>query len=65
MPSEPAKTSYAFGGWYTGLNGGGDEFTAATVVSADITVYVKWISLDSKHTVTFDADGGDRDCRLL
>ncbi|MDR1588236.1 MAG: InlB B-repeat-containing protein, partial [Treponema sp.] len=43
MPTEPAKSGYAFGGWYTKTNGGGNPFTATTPVSGDITVYAKWI----------------------
>jgi uncharacterized repeat protein (TIGR02543 family) len=56
MPVEPARSGYAFGGWYTEQNGGGDEFTASTPVRADITVYAKWTIL---YTVIFDADGGN------
>ncbi|MDR1636299.1 MAG: InlB B-repeat-containing protein [Treponema sp.] len=55
MPSDPAKTHYTFGGWYTGQNGGGTLFTATTTVTADITVYAKWkmpdnLSLDGALT---------------
>ncbi len=42
LPAEPTKNGYIFGGWYTAIGGGGTEFTAATTVSADITVYAKW-----------------------
>jgi uncharacterized repeat protein (TIGR02543 family) len=42
MPAEPAKSGYIFDGWYTAANGGGTQFTADTVVSANITVYAKW-----------------------
>jgi uncharacterized repeat protein (TIGR02543 family) len=42
MPSEPAKNSYTFDGWYTAINGGGTQFTASTTVSGNITVYAKW-----------------------
>jgi uncharacterized repeat protein (TIGR02543 family) len=54
LANEPVKSGYKFGGWYTAKNGGGEQFTAGAVVSADITVYAKWISL---WKVTFDADG--------
>jgi uncharacterized repeat protein (TIGR02543 family) len=55
MPSEPIKSGYAFDGWYTLQNGGGTRFTSSTAVSADITVYAKWIA---QWTITFDLDGG-------
>jgi uncharacterized repeat protein (TIGR02543 family) len=55
MPDEPVRSGYAFGGWYTERNGGGNEFTASTAVTTNITVYAKWAVL---YTVTFDADGG-------
>ena len=43
MPTEPTRSGYGFGGWYTAQNGGGTEFTADTLVAADITVYAKWL----------------------
>ena len=55
MPSEPTKSGYTFGGWYTATNGGGSAFTASTTVTTDITVYAKWNML---YTITLDADGG-------
>jgi uncharacterized repeat protein (TIGR02543 family) len=50
------RSGYTFGGWYTGQNGGGTQFTASTTVSDSITVYAKWTI--NQYTVTFDADGG-------
>jgi uncharacterized repeat protein (TIGR02543 family) len=58
MPSEPAKTDYFFGGWYTERNGGGSEFNESTSVENHITVYAKWLPADSEFTVIFDAAGG-------
>jgi uncharacterized repeat protein (TIGR02543 family) len=55
MPGTPTKSGYGFGGWYTSSGGGGTQFTAATTVNGDITVYAKWLN---QYTVTFDADGG-------
>jgi uncharacterized repeat protein (TIGR02543 family) len=59
MPSDPAKSGYIFGGWYTVQNGGGTQFYAETTVTGDITMYAKW-TLDSgiQYMVTFNADGG-------
>jgi uncharacterized repeat protein (TIGR02543 family) len=42
MLSEPSKSGYTFGGWYTQQNGGGSQFTADTTVTSNITVYAKW-----------------------
>jgi uncharacterized repeat protein (TIGR02543 family) len=57
MPSDPSRTHYTFGGWYTAKNGGGTEFTASTAVTGDITVYAEWTII--QYTVTFNADGGN------
>jgi uncharacterized repeat protein (TIGR02543 family) len=56
MPSEPARTNYAFGGWYTERNGGGDPFYVDTAITGNITIYAKWTVI--QYTVTFNADGG-------
>jgi uncharacterized repeat protein (TIGR02543 family) len=58
MPGEPAKDGYGFGGWYTEVDGGGNEFTADTTVIENITVYARWTV---QYTVTFNADGGSPD----
>jgi uncharacterized repeat protein (TIGR02543 family) len=55
MPSEPIRSGYSFGGWYTSTGGGGTQFTATTTVANTITVYAKWTA---QYTVTFNADGG-------
>jgi uncharacterized repeat protein (TIGR02543 family) len=55
MPPAPDRTGYIFNNWYTATNGGGSEFTAATIVTGDMTVYAWW---KAQYTVTFDADGG-------
>jgi uncharacterized repeat protein (TIGR02543 family) len=54
MPDPPARTEYNFVGWYTS-QGGGSEFTAATRVTGDITVYARWIHF---YTVSFNSNGG-------
>jgi uncharacterized repeat protein (TIGR02543 family) len=55
-PSDPARSEYTFGGWYTSTGGNGSLFTAETPVTADITVYAKWTI--KQYTVTFDAGEG-------
>ena len=41
-PANPTRNSYTFGGWFTGENGTGTEFTSATQVDSSITLYAKW-----------------------
>jgi uncharacterized repeat protein (TIGR02543 family) len=57
MPTNPTRTNYTFGGWYTEEAGGGEEFTADTEVTEDITVYAKWTIIS--YTVTFNGSGGE------
>jgi uncharacterized repeat protein (TIGR02543 family) len=42
LPENPEKNGYDFGGWFTGENGTGTAFTAATAVTGAITVHAKW-----------------------
>ena len=72
LPSDPAKTGYSFGGWFTAINGGGSQFLATTTVRASLTVYSKWTGIDgsgsggsgsgdtttTSYTVSFDCQGG-------
>ena len=56
LPPDPTKTGYVFGGWYTQMDGAGTQFTADTVVDADVTVYAQWIPVvvpPIAYTVTF------------
>jgi uncharacterized repeat protein (TIGR02543 family) len=55
--SNPAKSGYTFGGWYTEANGGGAAFTATTQVTADITVYAKWLSANA-NLASLSLDAG-------
>ncbi|RCX17158.1 putative repeat protein (TIGR02543 family) [Anaerobacterium chartisolvens] len=43
-PADPTRSSYTFGGWFTGENGSGNAFTSSTTLNSDITVYAKWAS---------------------
>ncbi|MDR1025663.1 MAG: InlB B-repeat-containing protein [Treponema sp.] len=56
MPSDPTRSGYTFGGWYTEQNGNGSQFTYSSPVTGNMTVYAQWTI--SQYTVTFDADGG-------
>lgn len=62
-PSNPTRTGYNFGGWYTDA-----ECTTAydfnTPVTEDITLYAKWnknkkpVPVDKEYTVSYDSNGG-------
>lgn len=55
--SEPSREGYAFGGWYTGAEGGtpvGE--TSVVTATEDHTLYAHWRA--EEYTVTFDANGG-------
>ena len=54
--TQPTYSGYNFGGWYTGKNGTGFEFTILTLVTDNITVYPKWDSYS--YTVTYSSEGG-------
>jgi uncharacterized repeat protein (TIGR02543 family) len=47
LPSNPGRSGHTFDGWFTDLNGGGSDFTAATPVTADTTVHAKWLSANA------------------
>ena len=48
LPTAPVKTGFVFDGWF---DADGNEFTASTPVTANLTVTAKWI--EAKYTVTF------------
>jgi len=60
LPTAPTKTGYTFGGWYTAINGRGTKFTAATPVTAAITVYAKWIDITEDPCEAYDAEAGTK-----
>jgi len=51
----PARTGYAFDGWFTAETGG-TAVTTSTVFDANATIFARWTV--STYTVTFDANGG-------
>jgi uncharacterized repeat protein (TIGR02543 family) len=58
LPVEPALTGKLFGGWFdTPESTGGTEFTTATPIIGNITVYARW-NTPPPSTVTFDLQGG-------
>lgn len=54
MPKNPVKDGYVFTGWNTAKDGSGQEFTADTIVTENITVYAQY-----KKAGTGNA-GGDK-----
>lgn len=43
LPADPQRSGYTFAGWYTtAAQTGGTQFTAATPVTGDVTVYARW-----------------------
>jgi len=56
MPDDPELDGYEFAGWFTEPDGEGDEFTGATLVNDDITVYALWEEAETHVycTVTFE-----------
>ena len=41
-PDDPTKSGYSFGGWFTGENGTGTQYTSSTAVTADVDLFAKW-----------------------
>ncbi len=54
-PGIPARTGYAFDGWYTTASGGA-QYSFNTAVYSDKTLYAHWSS--DAYIVVFDANGG-------
>lgn len=50
LPTEPTKTGLTFANWNTGADGRGTEFTAATALTSDITIYAQWVG--PVHNIT-------------
>jgi uncharacterized repeat protein (TIGR02543 family) len=57
LPTPPTRTGYTFAGWNTEADGSGDEFTATTTVTTDVTVYAQWTGIS--YQITCDKNGGD------
>jgi uncharacterized repeat protein (TIGR02543 family) len=57
----PTKTGNTFGGWYTEKNGGGAQFTSSTKVSANATVYARWIADNGSSSISISFSGLPQD----
>ena len=53
LPTAPTKAGYVFAGWYTDNTTYTTQFTAATAVTANITIYAKWTPA---YTLTYSAN---------
>jgi uncharacterized repeat protein (TIGR02543 family) len=52
----PLRTGFTFNGWFTEINGGGEEYSGDEIATTDITLYAYWsVNL---YTLTFDPQGG-------
>lgn len=58
LPSPPVKEGFVFEGWFKDAELK-DEFTQATLVTSNMSVYAKWTEiLVGRHTLTFNSNGG-------
>ncbi|MCL2339951.1 MAG: InlB B-repeat-containing protein, partial [Actinomycetia bacterium] len=51
MPPAPERSQYIFTAWNSKVDGSGTEFTASTVVTANITLYAQW--REQTYTVSY------------
>ncbi|MDR1795270.1 MAG: InlB B-repeat-containing protein [Erysipelotrichaceae bacterium] len=58
-PSDPTKSSMYFSGWYSD-SGLTSKYNFNTPVTADITLYAKWVDSEDKidYLVVFESNGG-------
>jgi uncharacterized repeat protein (TIGR02543 family) len=55
----PTRPGYTFGGWNTGADGSGVDYTrggSLTIPGNNVTLYAKWTA--NTYTLTYDANGG-------
>lgn len=57
LPAAPKVEGYTFGGWYTKQNGEGEQFTDATAITGDITVYAKLTA--NTYRISYNANTTD------
>lgn len=47
-PSIPTRDGYVFAGWYLSADGTGNPYDFTQLVDGDITLYAKWITIDTE-----------------
>ena len=53
IPADPKKTGYIFAGWFKG----GEQLTAETTITANVTYTAKWTPI--QYTIKFDKNAAD------
>ena len=53
-PNIPTRRGYVFGGWYTTSSCTGNPYNFAAEVTADITLYAKWISYSGTGVIPYN-----------
>ena len=56
---ETKRVGYTFGGWYTGPNGTGTQYTSSTPITDDTTLYAKWNPKTVKYTLVYMLENAD------
>jgi uncharacterized protein (TIGR02145 family)/uncharacterized repeat protein (TIGR02543 family) len=51
LPTDPAKASYVFNGWYTDSTNFTTQFTTSTTVTENDTVYAYWVIKDADGNI--------------
>gem|GEM_PF-1107914 len=55
-PTDPTKTGYTFGGWFTDNGTFNNEYSFTTIPAKNITLYAKWTA--KSYNVTFHCNNG-------
>lgn len=53
-PNIPTRSGYVFGGWYTTSSCSGNPYNFAAEVTADVTLYAKWISYSGTGVIPYN-----------
>jgi hypothetical protein len=61
----PQKNNNTFGGFFTGTNGSGNEFTTTTIVNSNMTVFAKWTSTGNGSFVSSTDNAVSNDVSTL
>ena len=53
-PNIPTRSGYVFGGWYTTSSCSGNPYNFAAEVTANVTLYAKWISYSGTGVIPYN-----------